>query len=292
MQVSCGSVNGELKVCVHPVTPFVSEEEGEWCANRFREGIVRIAEGGEMEGEWGTPPPEGTRASAPDKFPLLAVAVATLPVPFVLYYDAFADFVAAVQTLQERASPADFKAVVNFWVFFAVAHPVLQPVLWISEVMHGSSGGRVGGLVPAAFLAGNAAVIWVLSKFKEVGRAVNVLAVSAFFMYVGAGLAGDGGLGDYNLQLDDAYKGTAVKGCPAYEDVRQPSMDKFDIGKYQGKWYEHGFHDWTQFKEVYDTTLDIKVTGGGTGWIDDFGVSKRGARERCGACGVEQSDAA
>lgn len=23
--------------------------------------------------------------------------------------------------------------------------------------------------------------------------------------------------------------------------------------------YEHKFHDWTQFKEVYDTTLDIKV---------------------------------
>lgn len=36
-------------------------------------------------------------------------------------------------------------------------------------------------------------------------------------------------------------------------------MDGFDLNKYQGKWYEHKFHDWTQFKEVYDTTLDIKV---------------------------------
>ena len=50
-----------------------------------------------------------------------------------------------------------------------------------------------------------------------------------------------------------------MKGCPAYEDVRQPSMDNFDLKKYEGKWYEEKFHDWTQFKEVYDTSLDIKV---------------------------------
>ena len=37
-------------------------------------------------------------------------------------------------------------------------------------------------------------------------------------------------------------------------------MDNFDIQKYEGKWYEQKFHDWTQFKEVYDTTLDIKVS--------------------------------
>uniref|UniRef100_A0A7S2N008 Lipocalin/cytosolic fatty-acid binding domain-containing protein n=2 Tax=Helicotheca tamesis TaxID=374047 RepID=A0A7S2N008_9STRA len=49
-------------------------------------------------------------------------------------------------------------------------------------------------------------------------------------------------------------------------------MDNFDLEKYQGKWYEQKFHDWTQFKEVYDTTLDIKLTTDGKGWIDDFGV--------------------
>jgi hypothetical protein len=36
-------------------------------------------------------------------------------------------------------------------------------------------------------------------------------------------------------------------------------MDSFDLNKYQGLWYEQKFHDWTQFKEVYDTTLGIKV---------------------------------
>lgn len=51
-----------------------------------------------------------------------------------------------------------------------------------------------------------------------------------------------------------------MKGCPSYDEIRQPSMDNFDLNKYQGLWYEHKFHDWTQFKEVYDTTLDIKVS--------------------------------
>lgn len=85
-------------------------------------------------------------------------------------------------------------------------------------------------------------------------------ALSAFLTYVGAGLDGQAGLGDFNLQLNDSYQGQVVKGCPAYDDVRQPSMDGFDLEKYQGKWYEQKFHDWTQFKEVYDTTLDIKLT--------------------------------
>ena len=88
---------------------------------------------------------------------------------------------------------------------------------------------------------------------------MNIAVLSAFFAYVGAGLAGTAGLGDYNLALDDSYKGQAVRGCPAYEEVRQPSMKDFDVNKYQGLWYEHKFHDWTQFKEVYDTTLKIKV---------------------------------
>lgn len=89
---------------------------------------------------------------------------------------------------------------------------------------------------------------------------MNVAALFAFLSYVGAGLDGQAGLGDFNLALDDSYKGQIVKGCPAYEEVRQPSMANFDIKKYQGLWYEQKFHDWTQFKEVYDTTLDIKVS--------------------------------
>lgn len=88
---------------------------------------------------------------------------------------------------------------------------------------------------------------------------MNIAFLAAFFAYVGSGLEGTVGLGDFNLALDDSYKGQIVKGCPAYDEVRQSSMDNFDLKKYQGLWYEHKFHDWTQFKEVYDTTLNIKV---------------------------------
>ena len=66
---------------------------------------------------------------------------------------------------------------------------------------------------------------------KEFRGALNVAALSAFLTYVGSGLDGQAGLGDFNLQLNDSYKGQVVKGCPAYEDVRQPSMDDFDLDK-------------------------------------------------------------
>lgn len=98
--------------------------------------------------------------------------------------------------------------------------------------------------------------------------------MAAFFTYVGAGLDGSAGLGDFNLALDDSYKGQIVRGCPAYEDVRQPSMDNFNLEKYQGKWYEIKFHDWTQFKEVYDTTLDIKVGSEFRGYAEGLPVAQ------------------
>ena len=36
--------------------------------------------------------------------------------------------------------------------------------------------------------------------------------------------------------------------------------------------YEHAYHDWTQFAEVYDTTLDIDLAPDGRTWVDDFAV--------------------
>ena len=203
----------------------------------------------------------------------LPVAAAAYGVYGVLaHYGSWSDFFENLQAMKLGSSPEDYKDALNFWIFFAVAHPLLQPVLWISEVMHGSIGPKVGDLVPVSFLLGNVGAIWALSRFKEVSSALNIFLVAAFVNYVGSGLAGTGGLGDFNLQLNDPYKGTVVKGCPAYEDVRQPSMDDFDIRKYEGLWYEHAFHDWTQFKEVYDTTLDIKVDKDGLGWKDDFAL--------------------
>jgi len=45
---------------------------------------------------------------------------------------------------------------------------------------------------------------------------MNIVAFSAFLAYVGAGLDGQAGVEDYNLQLNDSYKNQEVKGCPAY----------------------------------------------------------------------------
>ena len=88
----------------------------------------------------------------------------------------------------------------------------------------------------------------IFSPVQQFRGALNVAALGAFLTYVGAGLDGQAGLGDFNLQLNDDYRGEVVRGCPAYDEVRRPSMDGFDLEKYQGKWYEQKFHDWTQFK--------------------------------------------
>lgn len=85
--------------------------------------------------------------------------------------------------------------------------------------------------------------------------------------YIASGLDGAGSPSAYNLALDDG-----IRGCPAYEEVVQPSMRDFDVKKYQGRWYELGFHDWTQFSEVYGTTLDIELSQDGQRWVDDFAV--------------------
>lgn len=85
----------------------------------------------------------------------------------------------------------------------------------------------------------------------KIRNAVNIAALAAFLSYVGAGLDGTAGLGDYNLALDDKYNGQIVKGCPAYEDVRQPSMNNFDLKKYQGLWYVVHFSYFTSHEKTY-----------------------------------------
>ena len=179
---------------------------------------------------------------------------------------AYQNFYHSIMEMKQNIdNPDDFGAALNFWIFFAVGHPILQPILWISDVLHGSPGPMVGNLVPVTFILGNILAIGAFTYITEIRNAVNVAALFAFIAYIGAGLDGQAGLGDYNLALDDSYKQPGakttkiVKGCPTYDEVKQPSMNNFDLEKYQGLWYEQKFHDWTQFKEVYDTTLGIKV---------------------------------
>jgi hypothetical protein len=269
---SCLSVNDELMCSFHPTEPIVSSETNVAFADAFIELLEVISGTKQPNPDLVVDFQQNSLVSAIKQVPVLAAALYGV-VGIVSHSNAWVNFFDSVMQMKNAISdPADFWAALNFWIFFAVGHPLLQPILWISEVLHSTPGPKIADLVPILFLAGNAAVIALVSASKEIRTALNIFAFSAFFSYVGAGLDGEAGMGDFNLALDDNYKGQVVKGCPTYEEVRQDSMDNFDLKKYQGLWYEHKFHDWTQFKEVYDTTLDIKLTEDGLGWIDDFGV--------------------
>ena len=270
-QVSGQTINGEMKLTFHPAKPIISEETNAAFADAFID-LLEVAAGVKEPSTEKAEMSNGLLSMIPSN--ALSLAALAFSIGGVaIHGGAWADFFHSINEMKANvADPADATAAINFWIFFAVGHPILQPILWISDVLHGTPGPKIADLVPYLFLAGNLVAIGAITFSKEIRNAVNIAALGAFLAYVGAGLDGQAGLGDFNLALDDQYKGQIVKGCPAYDEVRQPSMNNFDLEKYQGKWYEHKFHDWTQFKEVYDTTLDIKLTPDGKGWIDDFAV--------------------
>ena len=257
-QLSALSVDGSMKLTFHPASPIVSEETNNKFANAFVDLLEKVVSGEDDTTK--AVSSEGFLSQIPEGS-LSIVAAALGFIGVAIHAGAWSEFFSNLAIMKDNVeNPQDFWDAVNFWIFFAVGHPILQPILWISDVLHGSPGPLVFDLVPATFLLANLVFIGATAYSKEFRGALNVAALSAFLTYVGAGLDGQAGLGDLNLQLNDKYHGQVVKGCPTYEDVRQPSMNGFDLEKYQGKWYEQKFHDWTQFKEVYDTTLDIKLT--------------------------------
>ena len=154
---------------------------------------------------------------------------------YALHAPAFSEFAAQWQAISDSGvSGDDFTAPLTFWLFFAVMHPLLQPAIWISEVLHTSPGQPeyMLGLLPASFVVGNVVVLAALALLPKL-RAAGLAAVIALFInYVGSGLDGTVNQAAYNLALDDG-----VKGCPTYEQVKQPSMDGFDVSKYTGLWY-------------------------------------------------------
>ena len=172
----------------------------------------------------------------------------------------------------------------GFWLFFAVMHPLvggagvaLGELAWQFPGYIPSSGDLDAVGPPLAFsavLLGASAAIGA----TKVGRALAAfLATLWFSAYVTAGVAGTtSDLGSYNLALDDSkYPAgpSVLRGCPSYEQVADPNVAKiFDARKYQGTWYEHAYHDWTQFSEVYDTALDISLDASEKTWLDIFRV--------------------
>ena len=164
-QVSCMTVDGKLEMTFHPVSPIVSDETNQRFADAFVELLEIMA---------GTKSPtlvestEFTKFALPDN--ILTTIAAVVGIGSVLSHTgAWIDFFRSVSEMKENiADPADFWAAINFWIFFAVGHPLLQPILYLSDVLHGSPGPLVGNLVPFSFLAGNAVVIYAIMQFKDV----------------------------------------------------------------------------------------------------------------------------
>jgi hypothetical protein len=204
---------------------------------------------------------------SPFKFSLSTVAILAGVLGVALHGQAWIHFFSSLAQMKANAPPDDFSAGLNFWLFAALIHPILQPAFWISEVLHGSPGPKLLDLIPVTFLVGTSAVAYLMITREEVRKAASIATLAALLTYVGAGLDGQVGLGDYNIQLDDAYQGKVVNGCPAYETLRQPGAERFNLEKYQGVWYWQKVHDWTQFKvgflghlgEFWSVTMDSRL---------------------------------
>jgi len=199
---------------------------------------------------------------------LLIVAAAGTALTTVFHAPAFYTFFTQWQAIAASGVTGDdFWAPLQFWTFFAAMHPLLKPAIWIGEVLHTSPGPLLADFMPYSFIALNVLAIGLLNTLPRMRLALNVALLGLFLNFVGAGIEGTVDLADYNMALDDG-----VRGCPTYAQVKQPSMEGFDVRKYTGRWYEHAFHDYTQFSDVYDTTLDIELSADGGRWLDDFAL--------------------
>ena len=157
-QVSTMTVDGEMRCTFNPASPIVSEETNAAFADAFMGVLETVANN------------KGTSSSSFNTWSLLPPLTALAGAGTVAtHYDAYIDFYKSIMEMKANvADPADFWAAFNFWIFFAVGHPILQPILWISDVLHGSPGPRLAELVPYTFLAANVIVIGLVAFSKEV----------------------------------------------------------------------------------------------------------------------------
>jgi hypothetical protein len=165
--VSCLTMNGELKMTFHPVAPIVREESNRRFADSFAGVLEAVATGNKVTVVQNSPLSASSSRNVLSKLPLITAILGLAAA--ASHGPAWTSFFQSVAEMKSNvADPADFWAALNFWIFFAVGHPLLQPILWISDVLHVTPGPRIADLVPALFLAGNAAVIAVLAASKEV----------------------------------------------------------------------------------------------------------------------------
>ena len=161
------TVNGEMKFTFHPASPIVSDGVNDEFATAFMD-MLRIVAETKLQGsddDDSTPFSNGTVLPTNS---LSVAAFASGAYGIGIHSNAWQQFFSSIQLMKDSASVEDFWAAVNFWIFFAVGHPLLQPILWISDVLHGSPGPKIADLVPATFLLANVVAIYLISSFKEV----------------------------------------------------------------------------------------------------------------------------
>jgi hypothetical protein len=165
--VSCMTVNGQLQLTFNPVDPIISDEISSNFADAFVE-VLQTISGEIMKGAIIQEEEDNLLSKLPtNALPLLASVIGSIAV--ASHGGAWIQFFNSVMEMKANiADPADFWAALNFWIFFAVGHPLLPPVLWISDVLHGSPGPKLADIVPITFLAGNAIAIGAIALSKEV----------------------------------------------------------------------------------------------------------------------------
>jgi hypothetical protein len=173
--VSCLTINGELKLTFHPVYPIVSEETNKQFADAYVGLLAAVANGKKstiVDGYSGSSSSSSASFGPLSFIPensLSTLAALVGAAAVASHGQAWIDFFKSVAEMKANVeNPSDFWAALNFWIFFAVGHPLLQPFLWISDVLHGTPGPKVADLVPALFLAGNVLAITIVTLSKEV----------------------------------------------------------------------------------------------------------------------------
>jgi hypothetical protein len=175
-QVSCQTVGGKMDLVFHPVAPITSVEINLGFANAFTE-LLEVVAGVKDAGSVEEDDDQANAATSLLPQNSLVLATAAIGTAAVANHaGAWASFFSSVMQMKDNVSdPADFWAALNFWIFFAVGHPILQPILWISDVLHGSPGPMIADLVPVTFLLGNVVVIGAVTLSKEVSCNLEIL---------------------------------------------------------------------------------------------------------------------
>ena len=125
-------VDGSLKMTFHPMSPVVSAETNKAFADAFMNLLQVIPK----------KQPQGVVEATGETMailrniamPISAAVAGTLAI--ASHAGAYADFSQYVMEMKQNADSSEFWPALNFWIFFAVGHPILQPILWISDVLH------------------------------------------------------------------------------------------------------------------------------------------------------------